>query len=196
VATIDLTTTARVKELLDVDDSETGSDAAIGRLVTSVSARIERYLRRGVEAAARTETFDVMHGRTTYALHAYPVSAVASVKIATSYNFAAAGAKTSNTDYHVDLAAGIVEQLTTWLTGPRVLQVVYTGGLAADTATVLSNYPDLADAAEKQCVEEWLRRTSLSRTNSNASGVTEARDVVTLLPIVREILAPYRRPVW
>jgi hypothetical protein len=195
MAIIDLTTTARVRSLLGLPDDDTSADTNVGRLITSASARIERYLRRGIDTIARTETFDVMHGRYTYALGAYPVTSVASVKVATNYDFASATAKTSGADYHVDLTAGVVEQLTTWLAGPRVLQVVYTAGLAANTAAVLASYPDLTDACEKQVVEEHNRRGGMLRKSANVGGATESSESVTLIPIVREILAPYRRPV-
>ena len=195
MAIIDLTTTARVRSLLGLPDDDTSADTNVGRLITSASARIERYLRRGIDTIARTETFDVVSGRTTYALGAYPVTSVASVKIATNYDFASATAKTSGADYHVDLTSGIVEQLTAWLGGPRVLQVVYTAGLGANAAAIIASYPDLTDACEKQVVEEHNRRGSMLRSSTNTGGATETSAAVTLIPIVREILAPYRRPV-
>lgn len=196
MAIIDLTTTARVKELLDVPSADTGRDAAIARLVTGVSRRIEQYLNRPVESAARTEYLDVAVDRCSYQLAASPVTTLTSVKNSATFAWADVTAKTEGTDFVLDPQTGILRQLTYWVAGPEALQVVYTAGLAANTAAVLTDHPDLADACEKQVVEEWQRRLSLSRTSSAASGTTEAHAAVSLLAVVREALAPYRRPTW
>jgi hypothetical protein len=76
-----------------------------------------------------------------------------------------------------------------------VLQVVYTAGLGANAAAIIASYPDLTDACEKQVVEEHNRRGSMLRSSTNTGGATETSAAVTLIPIVREILAPYRRPI-
>lgn len=196
MAIIDLTSTPRVKALLNISPATTADDAAIALLVTAVSRRIEQWLRRPVEVAARTDLFDVRCGHTRYQLAAYPVTTLTSVKVATDYDFAGATAKVVGEDFTIDSEAGIVEQLVSWQAGSRVLQIVHTSGLAADTAAVLANYPDLADAAEKQICEEWTRRNALSRESSSVNGSSETRAAVQWLAIVREILAPYRRPVW
>lgn len=196
MAIIDLTTTARVRALLGIPDDDTSADTNVGRLITSVSARIERYLRRSVEVAARTEYFDCDVGIYQHSLAAFPVTSLTSVKNSQSYAWADATAKVEGADFTLDSASGVITQLRYWLVGSRTVQVVYTGGLAANTAAILSTYPDLADACEKQVVEEHNRRGSMLRKSSSVSGATEASESVTLLPIVREILAPYRRPVW
>lgn len=196
MAIIDLTTLARVQAALDIPSTDTAQDARLSLLITAVSRRIEQWLNRGVEVAARTDLFDVLEDQYRYQLTAYPVTTLTSVKVATDYDFASATAKTVGTDFTIDTTAGIVEQLTSWSGGSRVLQIVHTSGLAANTAAVLSDHPDLAYAAEAQIVEEWTRRGSMLRSSSNVSGSTETSVAVPhLLPIVREIVQPYRRPV-
>lgn len=196
MAIIDLTTTERCEALAGVGTADVSTTAAFAALVTSVSARIERYLNRPIEAVARTEYLDVVPDRFSYQLGANPVASIASVKNSASFAWADVTSKVEGTDYVLDPASGIIRQLTYWTAGAEALQVVYTAGLAANTAAVLASYPDLADACEKQVVEEYNRRGSMLRKSANVGGATETSESMTLLPIVREILAPYRRPSW
>jgi uncharacterized phiE125 gp8 family phage protein len=190
MAIIDLTTAARVKALLSIDSDDTSPDAVLALLVTQVSARIERYIDRPVEVAARTEYHDVRYDTLGYQLAAWPVTSVASIKNSTTFAWASATAKVDGTDYTLDLSTGILRQITAWQAGPSALQVVYTAGIAANTAAVP---PDLADACEKQCAEEWMRRGAMMRTSSSARGASESTSAVQLLPVVQEILRPWRR---
>lgn len=199
---VELTTLERVKYLTEehggYDSGASGNtrnDPILENLIASVSLSIERYLNRPVLVAERTEYLDVRHDRCSYQLAAFPVSSITSVKNSSTYDWTV-DAKVEGTDYVLDLETGILRQIAGWVTGAEALQVVYTGGLAADTAAVLANYPDLADACEKQVTEEFRRRDGLSRSSVSVQGSTTTSESVRLLDVVRERLAPYRRPVW
>lgn len=192
----DLTTLERVKALLDIPSDDTVHDAAIGQLVSAVSVRVEKYLNRPLLTAERTEYLHVKRGQCEYQLAAFPVTSIASVKNSSTFDWAGATAATAGTDYTHDPATGILYQLAAWIAGPRALQVVYTAGMGADTTALVAAYPDLADAVEKQVAEEWRRRGGLLRSSTSVNGQSETSAAVTLLPIVEEILAPLRRPVW
>ena len=47
---IDATTSARVKELLEIDSSDTTYDTILGRMVDYVSRRFENYIDREFES--------------------------------------------------------------------------------------------------------------------------------------------------
>ena len=77
---MDATTIARVKALLDI--SSTTHDAVLTTMVASVSKRIEHYMDRPLLAEARTETYNISPRQNKIFLRAYPVTAIASIKIA------------------------------------------------------------------------------------------------------------------
>jgi len=195
MALIALTTLARVKAQLGQPTSQTDDDALIEQMIAAVSLRIERHLGRPVESAARTEYVDLCSGVDRYQLAAYPVASIASVKNSTTFAWASTTAKVEGTDYVVDPESGILRLLpaSVWFAGPEAMQVVYTGGIAANTAAVTSStglYQDLALACEYQVSDEYRRRHGLSVSGESGS------DTVRLLPAVREMLEPYRRPTW
>lgn len=199
---LELTTLERVRYLVEehggYDSGASGNtrnDPILENLIASVSLSIERYLNRPLLVAARTEYLDVVPDRWSYQLPAFPVVSVASVKNSATFDWTV-DAKVEGTDFVLDTETGILRQLTSWVNGAEALQVVYTAGLAADTATILSAFPDLADACAKQVTEEFRRRDGLSRTTVAVQGSSTTSAAVSLLPVVRERLAPYRRPVW
>src|SRR6185295_1588031 len=76
---IDLTTLARVKVILGLG-SETKYDTFLASAIKSISQRFEKYLDRGITVASRIEYFDVLVGRKSFDLYAFPVVFVTSVK--------------------------------------------------------------------------------------------------------------------
>lgn len=191
-----LTTLERVRVLLEQRGAYTENDAVIDNLIQSVSLSIERYCNRPFLIASKTEYFDVRTDQFNYQLEAFPVSSLTSVKNSGTRDWTV-DAKVEGTDFVLDTDTGILRQLTGFTTGLDALQVVYMGGLAADTAAVLSDYPDLADACEKQITEEFRRRDGLGRTGVSVEGSSvTTQSAVRLLDTVVQRLAPYRRPVF
>ena len=202
---MDATTTAKVKELLDISSSDSTHDAVIGRLVTAVSQRIESFIDRPLETAARTEEYDLRPRQRVIFLRAYPLTAqtdIASVKIATDWDFAGTSAVNSN-DYHVDLNTGALHfnfyPIQNYLgnnmaTAYGAVQVVYTGGFAGTVDGVIANYPAIAEACATQVVAMWRRRDQPHvKTTYIGDYASTVEGPLTFLPDVREALIPYRR---
>lgn len=174
--TIALTTTARVQHLLQQKASSGGlsSDATalIADLIAEVSADIEQELRRETTIATYTEVLDVASRQRKWSLKAFPVTSITSVKSDPERGFGA-GIDALDTDLYtmrfgeeshlLHIEAGVSP-------GVRTLQVVYVGGMAADTAGMISSYPDVVGVATQEVVNRFLRRTSMSigQVNSGA----------------------------
>lgn len=196
MAIIELTTSARVKVVLGIDASDTTEDTWIASAIQSVSQRIQLYIDRPIETTSRTEEYDVHSGRqSTIFLRAYPVTSITSIKNSQLWDFASATAMTEDDDFHVDEENGAVHFAVELAEGPKALQVVYTGGLAADTAAVIANHPVLAQAADLQ-VAAMFRRRSTPQGQSISGKEGGSITFEAPLMLAREVsdsLFPYRR---
>ena len=200
---MDATTDTRVKALLDI--SGTSEDAVLGQLITTISARIEDYIDRPLETLARTEEYDIKPRQRVIFLRAYPLSAqadVASIKVSTTWDFAATSAL-ATTSYHTDLNTGAIH-LTTYpitnylgnnmATAPNAVQVTYTGGLGAAPANIIADYPAIAGACETQVIAAWRRRDEpMGKTTKIGEYAATVDGPLQFLPDVIEALMPYRR---
>lgn len=174
---LDCTTIARVQAHLPQTDAS--ADAVLQTFITGVSAEFERYLYRHLLATERTEVYAVRPSSRIISLKGSPVIATDGrgislnpfeVKASTSMDFSTAVALTRNSGYVLEQDRGVLrilgklETFTDGLLGrasaPAYVQVRYTGGLAATTAALLTDYPDLATACELQVVHEFRRRTT------------------------------------
>lgn len=208
---IDCTTIARVKAHLPGTDA--GSDAVLALLISSVSARMEAECYRWFQSTERTEVYPLRQPARLITLKGSPVTATDSrgvslasftVKASSSLSFSASPTLTRNTDYLLEQDRGVLRMLTdldTFTGGlrtrpiaPAYVQVLYTGGLAADTTAFVAAYPDLAIACEMQVVHEFRRRTNAGAGDAQAgdSSFTHSADLA-LLTTVREALRPYKR---
>tara|TARA_R100000951_G_scaffold54731_2_gene46002 strand:+ start:30 stop:644 length:615 start_codon:yes stop_codon:yes gene_type:complete len=197
---MDATTIARVKALLDISSST--HDTVLTTMVSAVSKRFESFLDRPLLAEARTETYSIRPRQNKLFLRAYPVSAVTSVKIATDWDYAAATAVSSG-DYHVTSDTGCVHfqffPVTSYLgsnyeAAPDAIQVIYTAGFDTTTNNLITNYPDIAMAADLQVVAMWRRRdTPQGNSISVGGGSISYEKPFDLIPDVVHALAPHRR---
>lgn len=195
-----MTTTARVTSILGAG---TGTYAAVDQvmidnLIASVSNRLEAYLDRLTLSAARTEYYDQTPGMKSIQLRAYPVSTITLLEYSRTWDFTTAKETLATpADYVFDADTGIV-YLTKWReASPRSWKVTYTGGMAADTTALIAAYPELADAADKQVVHEWLRRTKLEALTASMQGPQEGYPMaVDLLPVVKQAVEGLRRFQW
>lgn len=195
---MDLTTTARVKTLGSITSSD--QDALLGVLVTAVSARIERYLGRHAEETSRTEYYDVEPGQHVFFLRGYPIASVTSVKNDEDWDFANTDEITS-TEFTIigsdHTGRLVIDDAVTPIAGKNALQVVYTGGMGTDTSDFISNFPDVALAADQQTLHEYQRRKQLGIVSSSIGQHSASVEFgVDLLPIVKRALNPYRRMVY
>lgn len=197
-----LTTVANVTALLG---SGTGSQAGqiedqVEALIGAVSQAIELHLNRPLLATSRTEYVDSVPGSKALQLQAFPVSAITSVVYEATWDFSDADkieTLTTPEDYWLQADTGVVHLAKTRTAAPRAYKVVYTGGMIADTAAALANYPDLVDACEKQVTYEWRRRANLDGASHQMQGsATTYTAAVKLLPSVIERLSTYRRQIW
>lgn len=193
---MDLTTTTRVKTQLDGGGGSTGTkqDTLIGQLISVYSASIEKHLGRWVQETARTEQFDIQPGQQRVYLKGFPVTTFTSVKHADDRDFDAVDAIDSG-NYYLDEARGCLTFDGYYLApGPGVLQVVSTGGMGADTADFISNFPAVAQACDMQVAYVLTRARNLGTVNvSTSPGSVAYEGAVNLLPEVKRILDQYRR---
>ncbi len=197
---MDATTIARVKALLDITSST--YDAVLTTMVAAASRRIENYIDRPLLETARTETYSIKPRQDVLFLRAYPVASVASIKLALDWDYAAATAIDTN-DFNVDAETGMVRFLffpiNNWkgnnlAAAPNVMQVVYTAGLATNTANLITNHPDIAYAADVQTVAMWRRRDSPQGASLSVGGSSLSyEDALGLTKETVQTLAPYRR---
>lgn len=195
MALIELTTKTRAKLALGIADADTDEDTWLDIAIQSVSQRVEDYLDRKVEVAARTEEYDVANGRqiSTF-LRNYPVTSITSIKNDQLWDFATATAIDSD-NYHLDADTGEIHYAIDLAAGPKAIQVVYTAGLAANTTDLITDYPVIAAAADLQIAAVFRRRGSPqgSQISGGRGGTISHESALRLVPEVREMLNPYRR---
>ncbi len=193
---MDLSTLARVKTHLEASSTKiasAGAEALLSELISSYSAAFESYLNRTVLAAERTLQLDVERAQQTFTLPAYPVSAIASVKNAWDRDFSSVTALDSDY-YYVDSQGILTVDQIALIPGPGVLQVVYTGGMAADAASFVTAYPEIAGALDMQVAAHWQRQGQLGAQGVNVGqGSVSFTGPMKLLPEVRATIGKWRR---
>lgn len=190
---MDLTTIARVKQYGNITDTD--HDAFLTVLVTAVSAAIEQFLDRHAESKSRTEYHDVLPGQSSFWLKGYPITSIASMTNDIDWDFTTGDIDSgdfihlgSDDDGRIDVIKGLL------LIGDRALKIVYTGGMGTDTTDFISNFPDIATAADQQVLFQFQRRDKLGEQSSTIQGTAvNLQPAITLLPIVKQILMPHKR---
>jgi hypothetical protein len=198
---VNLTTKERVKALMK-EDSAT-RDALIDQLIAFVSADMEAWLRRDVQIETRrTDIIPVEWGVVEIPLQAYPVTAITSVRNNSVNSFSGRPTWVINEDYIARLDIGTIQPLTEpeWLvdsTGrpkaPTWFEVQYSGGMAADTASFITNYPALAGACDMQVRYLSQRLAALGGNVQIGDSGTEFVKAYDWLPAVARALAYERR---
>ena len=194
MALIPATTIDRVKSLINKTDTD--DDATLTAMVSAVSQQIETYIGRTFDNSSSFTDRLTVHdpSQQEFFLRNYPVASISSFKAANDWDFASA--TEIDTDlYDLEGDTGQIHTRTYFTPGKRVLRVVYSGGLAADTAGLIAGYPDIAQACDTQVVALWRRRSSpqgKTMTGSGPGSITHEASY-NLLPGVIAMLAPYRR---
>lgn len=195
---MDLTTLERVTLRLFGENKDRGSasnEALLTSLITEMSATVERYLGRGVQSSSRTEYHDIDEWQRIVSLSAWPVSVVTSVSWST--DAATWTAYTVGTDYLNPLLRtdGQIHFISAPVCGPQSLRVIYTGGMAASTAALITAYPELATAVDMQVAHEYQRRLDRGLISSGGITGTGTYSVDMFTPAVQQRLDAFRRPV-
>lgn len=196
---MDLTTIARMNAVIAPAATLSGqpSQTLVSQLITSVSYLVQQYLDRQVQSGSQTQYFDVDDGDQVFQLNAYPVSAVASVY----YDYQQAWATATllqSTTYASPLydPTGRMIFYSPFQPGRKLfnaLKVSYTGGMAADTTSFVTAYPDVTQAVELQVAFLYQRRNDLGVQSISGDGGSVSMAPMELLPMVRTILDNHRR---
>lgn len=198
------TTLNRVKAVLNIPTTVSADNAVLTNMIAAVSAEMETFLDRPLSQEARTEDHTMrLHGRTLW-LAAYPVVTVTSIKI--DETWAWAGDALDATRYKVAATTGRVFFLDSLVSGigasdldPEAVdavRVVYTGGIAATTTSLLTVAPDIALAADLQVAEDWRRRDNPATSKrAGPGGGTNWIDAHRFLARVKDLLVRHRRMV-
>lgn len=198
------TTLARVKTMLGIPTTVSTYNAALTNVIAAVSSEFEKYLNRPLSQEARTEDYTLtLNGRSIWLL-ATPVVTVTSIKVDAGWSFSVSAL--DSTRYKVNEDTGRVYFLDNLVGGLGVsdldpeavdaLRVVYTGGIASATASLLTVAPDIALAADIQVAEDWRRRDNPNtQKRGGPGGGTTWTEAHRLLPRVMDLLQPHRRMV-
>lgn len=190
---MDMTTETLVRLYL-ADGTDTVADALIAAKVSSVSARVEKELDRGVEEKSRTKVFDVDRGATSFQLPAWPVSSVTAVYHDIGRTFDATTLIDPSAYYVSDEGRIVLDTILS--EGKQSLKVVWVGGMSTDVDAFVAAFPDIADAVAQQAAHEVRRRQNLSTDTINipGGGSVAVQAQVGWLSLVLDVLDLYRRP--
>ncbi|MBI4764667.1 MAG: hypothetical protein HY787_08685 [Deltaproteobacteria bacterium] len=197
---MDLTTLARVKELLQGDTAlSPEADTLLSWLITAVSKRAEALCNREFEKKERLEFHDG-GGKYLY-LRALPVAEISSIKGSDTWDWAAAS-PLSTTSYAFDGVTGMVlYRGGEWRYGEGAIRVTYTGGFdpfLEEGAELPEGYTpipeDLQQAVCTQVAYEYRRRNDPGlQAVAFPDGSIQKMDVGEFLGAVRNTLLRYRR---
>lgn len=187
----------------------TTQDSLLSQLITAESAKIEKYLDRGIEYQARTEHFNVDPGQRLFRLAAWPGidTTVANFHVyndvahaSSSYTQFPSSTEIDASNYAIDAERGLlVVHYANLLCGPKVLKIAYTGGMATNltgsskVTNFVSGFPDIAYACELQVVAAF--NSAKQPAVGSFTDATGSLNYVTLdlLPQVKRTLDRYRR---
>lgn len=172
MSVLDLTTVDRVIAYMGTANSgasagvwSPGNKDIIARMISTVSQDFENYCNRFFKSESRTHS-EVLDGDTVF-LPATPIASIASVMASASGRVADMAALAS-TEYDI-LPDGDGVVFYSLGRGARV-SIVYTGGLAADTAALIAAHPVLAGKCELQVAMLWRRHNTADKTGMTLGG--------------------------
>ncbi len=173
--TIDLTTAARVKLILEYLPSGTGDDTKIAQLITGISKEARMIMGRGVISQSRIERFDVSPGQYRFKVLASPIDTESTITIVNNISTPRDWTVDAiDSDYIIcdpDRAErGVILIDRALSAGVDALKITYTGGMAADTAAIIAKYPDIALAIDNQVAFQYQRQVSAGLTAESVGG--------------------------
>ena len=202
---MDLTTLARVKQLIELDGQVLAAGTThpinvwIGRQITFWSEQAERYLNRTVAVGTYTAYEDVERGQQVFDLKAFPVSGISEIRHDLDRDWT--GATISSDEYSLVTGNGeILFDDYPLSVGRGVLRIIYRGGMATgDSASAFASaYPDIADAIDTQVAYAFERKSSLGRQSvrDGSANVTYFQGSIDWLPMVVQVLDRHRRHAY
>lgn len=187
---LELVSFASLKDLLGLEDSLITDYPALNILRESITAAFESYLGRQLESVERSETFYITGPTNIIPLKAIPVTAVSSLEITMldetesystgDYYFA---------EYGLNLDAPIYDGYKSYtnLVDAKIV-ITYTGGISSVPS-------DITRAALLQTSYEFLGKDQIGATSVTTEGGTVDRPALNLLPVVKNLLNPYKHPL-
>lgn len=195
--TLQVTTIERVKRagITDIDLNDTTYDQPLTGLIAEVSRQFEQYIGRPLLSETVTEVQDADRFQESLWLDRPPVTSITSIKMRSALSTAFADVTAlATTSFDFNATTGRIVLGLDLLAGVRSVEIIYVGGFAATTTALVSSYPDIVNAAERQVAEMWRRRMSPDRASESINGVTSTTQMaVRLLPSVKETLFGYKR---
>lgn len=193
---MNLSTVSAVKVLISASGNvRAENETEIAAVLAGVSGAVERYLDRYATRIARTVYLDIEPGQTIFRLPGVPVTALGGAWHDLDQDFASSSAL-SSTDYY-DPTLGSADAFRTkypLASGVACLKLTYTGGMATDTDSFVTAYPDVSHAVATQTAHEWQRRTALGVSSiSYPDGTTASLSFDRWIPSVKQVLDYYRR---
>ena len=191
-ASVLLTQKDGLKDYANIKKPDAWVDILLDAFIAAASEWIEDDCGRKFLSGSHTDVMSVDPGQTVFTVEHWPINSVTSVKSATDWDFASAS-EVSTGDRDIDLERGKLRFKQGVLApGPRSLEVVYNGGLAADAAGIETGHPTLALACRQICEGMWRRRHKLESESENFQGHTITRKDLDVPRIVKVMISPYR----
>ena len=153
------TTLVNVRTIIKVKAGDTTIDAELTGLIAAVSLRAERYIGRSFEQTERTETYDIGPRTRAVFLENWPIDTGQTFEVRNHVTRDFTITAMTDTLYAIDADTGRVYFTSYLITGPGVMQIKYTGGLAT-SAVNLQAIEDLEFAIRRQVGYEYMRRNT------------------------------------
>ena len=169
---------------LAVADWNDGQLDDLNRMILAISQAFEQRCSHGFAIEARTESRIV--NKNFLPCYGWPVASIQSV------SFSASGRSADM----IPLSAGSFEispnlrGIMAWdVPSGSTVRYTTTGGIAADTAGVIANHPNLEDLCLLQVVAEWKRKNNPDKESVDlGGGATRWSGAIKILPDVDERL--------
>lgn len=175
-ASMDLTTTAKLKIYLGIAETDTSEDDLLAQLIAQNSKRIEAYCQRHFASSTLTDDFNGT-GTNSLVLATRPLTQLTSVKIDCARSFPAES-EIDTEELSLDSEAGIITRIDNiFPRGVRNVRVVYVAGF--------STVPDDINLA---CIK--LAAASYAHAKSGADGIKSERIGEYSVEYEREDISP------
>ncbi len=182
--TVDLCDVDAVKRILGIQDSD--SDNVLQDIVTGVSARIQKSIRRTIPSVVvTTELYSAPGFSKALVLRNAPIISVEAIEFD--------GSAETLADLKIDKPAGIVYRTSAWPKNELLIDVDYTSGFA------IGSFPeDLVYACARQCGLEAKQSAAKGdhlgeQSQTIEGGGTISWIIEAWLPDVARTLAEHRR---
>lgn len=191
---MDLTTVTRVKVHHAGQALDVSANTFLGELIDLYSLQAEKLMCRTVTTATYTEYLDVEPGQAHFTVKAWPISTMSAVYHDTSRDFDVTAISSDSYTTYTGTGEFVIDKYALY-PGPRVLKVVYQGGMSATGgATFATAYPDIANAIEMQVKFHFDRKDSLGRSSeAMGPGTVAYEGAVNWLPGVKAVLLSHKR---